>query len=758
MKQALRVLLVEDSTADADLILRALHEAGFEPDWTRVDTEEAYLASLDPGLDVILSDYSMPQFDGPRALELLGQSGLDVPFLTISGTIGEDVAVESMKLGASDYLLKDRLSRLGQSVRQSMDRRRLGRERQRAEEALRESEERLKLALASSRMGVWEWDVQTGSVFWSPECLGILGIGGLDGTIEAFARWMHPDDAVRAALSWKEALAGLSVYQAEFRILRPDGELRWLANIGRARTNQMGRPLGMVGTMQDITERRLADERIAEQAALLDKAQDAILLRDLERRVVFWNQGAERLYGWTAGEVVGRDTSTFLYPVQEQLDPVMKLVIEKGEWRGELQHLTKAGHEVTVESHWTLVRDAGGSPKTILSINTDITEKKKLEAQFLRAQRMESIGTLAGGIAHDLNNVLTPIMMSIDLLKMRVKDSASLETLDTIAASARRGAAMVSQVLSFARGAEGARMEVRVAPLIDDLVKISADSFPRNIRFKTSCDPALWSVIGDPTQLHQVLLNLCINARDAMPAGGCISITAENLAMDEHYAVMKYEAKAGPWVVVHMADTGTGIPPEIIDRIFDPFFTTKGVGQGTGLGLSCSLAIVKSHGGFIRVESKPGKGTQFDLYLPAETASAEMQPAPAQTTPVCGNGELVLVIDDECDVREITRQTLEAFGYRVLLATDGAEAVELFARHEEVVVVLTDMMMPVMDGLATIQVLLRMAPSLPIIAASGLTTNGSLATATGLGIKHFLAKPFTGEALLSLLHQVLRKD
>jgi signal transduction histidine kinase/CheY-like chemotaxis protein len=386
----------------------------------------------------------------------------------------------------------------------------------------------------------------------------------------------------------------------------------------------------------------------------------------------------------------------------------------------------------------------------------DLTERKKLEQQFLRAQRMESIGTLAGGIAHDLNNVLAPITMSIDLLKMKFTDKSSQELLATLGSSAQRGAEMVRQVLSFARGVEGRKMEVQVKHLLKDIEKIANDTFPKNIQVRSIIPNELWTILGDPTQLHQVLLNLCVNARDAMPNGGTLTIAAENVHLDEHYAGLNPDAHAGSYVFLQITDTGTGMPPGVIEKIFDPFFTTKEIGKGTGLGLSTSLAIVKSHGGFIRVYSEIGKGTTFKAYFPAQTEpSAQSAEETAAELPR-GNGELILIVDDEANVRQITRQTLEAFGYSVIVASDGAEAVATVARQDnEIAVVLTDMMMPVMDGPATIQVLLRLNPKLPIIAASGLSADGRVTQAASLGVKHFLSKPYSADALLQVLRQIL---
>ena len=393
------------------------------------------------------------------------------------------------------------------------------------------------------------------------------------------------------------------------------------------------------------------------------------------------------------------------------------------------------------------------NPAEGVSFAIDLTEKKKLEQQFLRAQRIESIGSLASGIAHDLNNVLAPILLSIDLLKMRELDEKRLRILSTIEVSAKRGADMVHQVLSFARGMDGQRAEVQIKHLVRDLVKILGDTFPKNISIEENLSADLWTLDADPTQLHQVLLNLCVNARDAMPVGGKITITAQNRTVDEQYAASEADARAGRYVQINVEDTGEGIPREIIDKIFDPFFTTKEVGQGTGLGLATTLAIVKSHGGFIRVESESNAGTTFRIYLPAYARAASENIEASEEPLPRGQGETILVVDDEASVREITKQTLEAFGYEVLLASDGAAAVLLYAKHQaEIAAVLTDMAMPIMDGSKTIQVLARMNPHLRVIAVGA-----NMAESTSHGMRRFLTKPFTAQTLLQVLRSLLEE-
>lgn len=521
-----------------------------------------------------------------------------------------------------------------------------------------------------------------------------------------------------------------------------------------------GKYYGRIWSFRDITQRKRAEEQIAEQAAFLDKARDAILVRDLEGKILFWNKGAERIYGWTSEEVTGKHIDGLIYSQPEKFKEINGLTISQGEWNGEIRHVTKDRRELTVEARWTLIRDNEGNPKSVLTINTDITEKKKIEAQFMRAQRMESIGTLAGGIAHDLNNILAPIMMSIDLLKVSVDNPRAKNFLESIEVSAKRGADIVRQVLSFARGLEGERVEIQPKHLLKDLEHIVTNTFPKDIQLRFEIPNDTWTILGDPTQIHQILLNLCVNARDAMPNGGSLNISVGNCILDEQYAAMNIQARAGRYVNISVTDSGTGMPPELIDKIFEPFFTTKELNKGTGLGLSTVMAIVKSHEGIINVYSEPGRGTTFRVYLPVAEISAEGRKEQSEQASLPrGNGETVLVVDDEASILNITSQTLQAFGYQVLTAADGAEAVALYAQHRnEIAVVLTDMMMPVMDGPSTIHALVRIHPEIKIIAASGLNANAGVAKVSGSGVKHFLTKPYTAGTLLKKLRTILDED
>ncbi|MFZ3169509.1 MAG: PAS domain S-box protein [Candidatus Methanoperedens sp.] len=674
--------------------------------------------------------------------------------------------------------------------------------REKMQAALHESEERLRIAKDAAKLGVYDYDVQSRTLRWDERVRQLWGIEpDVQITSEVFNSGLHPDDRAKTQAAVDQALdpAGNGGYYAEYRVVnRADSIERWVAATGQVFFEQ-GRAMRLIGTMQDITERKRAEgalrrahdeleirvkertaeleevnkalhagieerkraeEQIQEQAALLDNAQEAIGaigIRSLEHSLIYWNKGAQRLYGWTAEEAIGKNPVEFLFKDKEETPQLIKakrIVFEKGEWTGELHQVTKDSREVIVESHWTLIYDSEGKPKSILVINTDITEKKSFEAHLLRAQRMESIGTLAGGIAHDLNNMLTPMMLSLQVLREKFKDEQSQKLLITLEKNSQRSADLIKQVLSFSRGVEGERNPLAAKHIITEIEKIAKETFPRNIEIRTDIQKDLFIISGDATQLHQVIMNLCVNARDAMPDGGILGISAENFLIDENYAQMHTEAKAGSYVTIAVSDTGIGIPPKILDRIFEPFFTTKEFGKGTGLGLSTALAIVKSHGGFINVESEVGEGTTFRVYFPA--IKTEMQNVEEEKLELLvGHGELALIAEDEDSVREVTISTLEKYGYSVLAANDGAQAVTEYAQNtDKIKVILMDMMMPVMDGEASIRTIRKINPGVKIIAVSGIAEKDKLKNVAH-NTNAFLPKPYTAEKLLKTIHEVL---
>jgi PAS domain S-box-containing protein len=570
--------------------------------------------------------------------------------------------------------------------------------------------------------------------------------------------WTHsPDLQIQLQQAIRQAASGQLV-RFEAKHFLADGSYITVDFSLSPIFDETGKVVMLIPEGRDISERKAAEQKIREQAMLLNISTDAILVRDLEHHIRFWNHGAERIYGWSDMEAIGQDIKTLLYR-DFLLDAALAFdtVVQTGEWQGELQKITKTGQQVVVQSRWTLVRDELGNPKEILSVDTDITEKKQLEAQFLRTQRLESLGTLASGIAHDMNNILTPILAAAQLLPLKLTnlDERSTSLLRMLEESARRGSNLVQQILSFARGSDGSRSSVQIAHILAEVIRVARQTFPKSIHISINLpDTELQLITADGTQLHQVLMNLLINARDAMPNGGDLQITAENLVLDETYAPLNVNAKAGSYVMITVADNGTGIPPEILDRIFEPFFTTKESGKGTGLGLSTTLGIVKSHGGFVNAYSDVGRGTCFKIYLPAAAGPEAAGRIGSLELPL-GNGELILVVDDEISVREITKASLETYNYRVLMASDGVEAIALYAQYQaEVQFILLDLMMPSLDSASTIRALRQINSDVSIVVMSGLSANEPIKNMRDVNVQAFLAKPFTSQELLQTLQRL----
>ncbi|HUJ43261.1 MAG TPA: PAS domain S-box protein [Opitutaceae bacterium] len=899
MGKPLRCLIVEDSESDALLVVQQLRSGGYDVKWERVETAEAMRAALGrQPWDVVIGEFKLAHFDGPPALELLKASGRGVPFIIVSGTIGEDQAVAAMKAGAHDYLMKGKLARLVPSVERELRDAVEWRARRRTEMALQKSEQKYRELVEHANSIILRWTRDGRILFLNEfgqkffgyteaEILGRQIVGTIVPESESTSRDLRPlmeqiganpeafeqsinenmrrngervwvawtnklvlDEQgrtreilsigsditerrrVEAAMRETQSFYLSLVEQLPAGVFRKDREGRYVfvsawfcrlkgmeageflgktpqevAAVEAAKPGatdlaikysadgmdhhalimQTGKPIEVVeeytdaagrkqfvhalkipvfgpdgtvvgtqGILFDITALKLSEARNREQAALLDTANDAIYVTTLDCTILFWSRGAERTYGWTSAEAVNRKTTELVSPDVAAIAALNRVLLEQGSWSGERGQMTKSGRRVEVFSRLTLVRDEQGQPQSVFAINTDITEKKQLEAQFLRSQRLESIGALASGIAHDLNNVLTPILMGTPLLREAVRGKEARDMVAAIEASAARGAEIVKRVLTFARGVPGERVPLQPRHLILEMVKIAGETFPKNIRIENAAPGNLWAVQGDATQIHQALMNLCVNARDAMPAGGVLRLTAENVMLDEAFAKATPEAKPGPHVCLGVADTGTGIPPENLDKLFAPFFTTKAPGQGTGLGLSTVLGIARSHGGFVKVRTEVGEGTTFEIYLPAfPTAEIAAGLAPGSAPP-WGNGELILVVDDEEAIREVTRKVLETCAYKVMTAAEGLEAIGIFGRqHRDIKAVITDMMMPGMDGPSLVAALRAIEPGIKIIGISGVGERTGVTNLQALALPAYLAKPFPIQKLLRALHEVL---
>ncbi len=572
---------------------------------------------------------------------------------------------------------------------------------------------------------------------------------------------LHPDDRALVLSMLKRAMREPTP-PVEFRYVAADGAVTWALGHARPDVAADGTVTGVLGALTDITAYKSVEAEVRHQATLLNLANDAIIERDLDRRITFWNSGAMRLYGWSREEVTGKSTRELLSPPSEyaRLDEVWQHVLAHGAWHGEIQRVTRDGRRLTVQSNWTLVRDAAGQPIGALSIDTDVTERQALETQMLRAQRMNSLGTMAGGIAHDLNNVLQPILLSVGFLQSELKDPKHLSVLEMLRTTTQGAADLIRQILVFARGTNGRRAPVRLDHLVGDVVRMVRETIAKDIAVNTEWADDIWTVSGDVTQLRQVVMNLCLNGAEAMPEGGTLTVGVANTDIDEQFAKMQLEAVAGRYVTLSVTDTGTGMSADVLDCIFEPFFTTKSQEKGTGLGLATVHAIVRGHDGFIKVYSEPGRGSAFRIFLPATDdvapSAAHTAEHRAQRAVRGGHGELILVVDDEEPIRVMIQATMEKFGYRVATAVDGQQALTVFEAHRgEIAAVLTDMMMPALGGGALIDSIRRLDPAVKVIAMSGLASRMELEAEVAQARMPFLHKPFTAEQLLDALATVL---
>ena len=780
----MNVLIADDQPLNRKLLTMQLESEGHTVIEASNGAEALSLLDSRP-VDLIISDILMPVIDGYRFCAEVRGSGRHghLPFIFYTATYTSSADEQLCgELGGDAYLRKPleaeqlfaaiervlaaprRQATVRADVLRDYSERLIFKLEQKNEElAAASGQLRLQAAALDSAADAILITDGNGRISWVNrsfrDVTGCTPASAAGATPASFAIGLP--DAVFTASFWETAAE--PVWRDEVLVRLPSGPTRCYELTATPDRDEA--ISHVVGVLRNVTERRETEEQLRESDRrfrdMLANLDLIALMLDRHGRITYCNDHLLRLTGWQREEIMGRHSIELFIPPESRAELTQKfsqLILDLPEsWHYENEIVTRTGRRLLIQWNNSVLRSPAGAIIGTASIGQDVTERRNLERQSVRAQRLESLGTLAGGIAHDMNNLLMPILMGATLLKRLDPREQSLKAIENIERSVKRGSDLVKQVLLFARGDETLRRTVRVGEVVSEVLSIATSSFPRNIAIDSVVPHDLGSVVGDATQLSQVLLNLCVNARDAMPAGGHLLLSASNADITNHFARLNGGEHGGEYVVLEVTDTGEGMSKEVIDRIFDPFFTTKEPSKGTGLGLSTVQGIVSSYGGFISVSSRLREGTTFAVYLPRGSAEEQAPAALPDVEPPRGNGELVMVVDDDETVLRMTGQTLETFGYMVLPAGDGAEAIGLFSRrHAEIALVVTDMAMPVIDGYALIAALRRINPGVPIIAATGNIGTTQMGQLAKTGIATILAKPFTADQLLHGVAAMLR--
>jgi PAS domain S-box-containing protein len=744
MDQTLKILFLEDVPSDAELVERELERAKLRFVSRRAETREEFLRELETCVpDLIVADYSLPQFDALNALHLLQQRSLDVPLILVTGSNSEEIAVQCMQEGAEDYILKSSLKRLAGTVQKTLNKQRAERERKAAEEALRRSEEHYRLITENTRDLICLLDLQFSFLYVSPSFEQVLGRPVKDLLGARATGLIHPEDAVVLKETLDEALFFREGRNAELRFRHANGSWITFESAASYIFDEAGQPQRALLVSRDTSDRKRAEKEIRKLAAFPRFNPNPVLEFASDGSLTYFNDAALEM-----ARSLRKPHPHSILPLNTAT--IVKMCLATGQ--NKLHLNTNVGGKIVSWSFFPVVAN-----QVVHCYAEDVTERLNLEAQLRQAQKMESIGQLAAGVAHDFNNILTIIQGHAGLLNADANLNAQLsESARQIAVAAERAANLTRQLLMFSRKQIMQPQMLNLNEVVSDLAKMLRALVGEQVELKCQLAVDLPPIYGDPGMIEQVLVNLAVNSRDAMPRGGNLTLRSHVAEIEAEYIEKQPEAKPGYHVCLTVTDTGHGMDAATLGRIFEPFFTTKEIGKGTGLGLATVYGIVKQHQGWIEVESQIGHGTTFCVYFPV-CAKQTIQPRETGPKEVPGGDETILVVEDEPALRELVQEILEKKGYRVLEAATGAQALQVWEQHKhDIDLLLTDMMMPEgLSGRELAERVLQDRSDLKVIYSSGY----SLEVVSPGFVFHdgvnFLQKPYNPETLAETVRNCL---
>ncbi|MEO7299259.1 MAG: response regulator [Verrucomicrobiota bacterium] len=739
----LRVLILEDVDTDAELIKREIQKTGLIHSTHCVQTKTDYLLALeDFSPDAILSDFAMPHFNAIEALQILQESPRELPFILVTGSQSEETAVECMKLGADDYILKASLKRLPSALLNAVKKHEAEKERSRALLALKRSEEQFRSLIENALDIIFVLNADGTFHYVSPS-VRILGQKPDDLLGKSFLCYVYADDEREVNEILNSTLQYVGQTKTfEFLMRHTDGSLRVLEAIGKY-IKIDGKAPGVVLNARDVTDRKQSEVALEKMAAFPQLNPNPIFEIAANGGVTYYNNAAEEM-----AKSLGKEKLFEILP--EEINAIVQQCLLTGEKN--VRRETHVSGRILSWSFFPII-----SNQVVHCYAIDITEKINLEAQLRQSQKMESIGQLAAGVAHDFNNILTIIQgYSGLLLEKKGLHQDLTDPLKQVSVAAERAANLTRQLLMFSRKQVMQPLELDLNEVISNVTTFLRRILGADIAVHFNYCPELPAICGDSGMIEQIILNLAVNARDALPRGGEMNIGTSLIQINENHVSANPEARVGPFVCLRFSDNGSGIPPEVLPRIFEPFFTTKETGKGSGLGLATVYGIVKQHQGWVEVLTAPNVGTTFRVYLPSIEKLAKKS-SPLRPKVVQGGNENILVVEDEPELRVLVCEILSGYGYRVLQAASGPDALPVWEENnQEIDLLLTDMVMPGnMTGRELAEKLKAEKPGLRVIYTSGYsveTIGKNFAFKRGL---NFLQKPYHPMALLKVVRDCL---